>query len=115
MGKSAHMSEQPTTPAGVIPYVDHHTGPKRSLTLNVTSGNSMMKSKIPPIVSIDGRQYVVYWGSIGFEIPADRACHVSVHVEGEHIGQAASVLVNPGDSLTLTYETNFMSGVGTLR
>jgi hypothetical protein len=109
------MSEPFTTPPGVIPYVDHHTGPRRALTINVTSGNSMLKSKIPPIVSIDGRQYIVYWGSIGFEIPADRACHVSVHVEGDHIGQHASVLLNPGDSLTLTYETDYVSGVGSLR
>lgn len=103
------------TPDGVIPYVDHHDGPKRVLSLNLTSGNSMMKSKMPPIVSIDGRQYVVYWGPIGFEVPADRACHVSVHVEGEYLAQAASVLLKPGGELALTYETNYGSGVGTLR
>jgi len=104
-----------TTPEGVIPYVEAHTGPKRTLTLNLTTGNSVLKSKIPPIVSIDGRQYVVYWGSVTFEVPADRACHVSVHCEGEHIGQAASLLLRPGESLQLTYETNYLSGNGSLR
>lgn len=99
----------------MIPYVDHHDGPKRVLTLNLTSGNSMMKAKIPPVVSIDGRQYVVYWGAIGFEIPADRACHLSVHVEGGHIGQHASLLLNPGPEITLNYTTDYGSGVGTLR
>jgi hypothetical protein len=103
------------TPDGVIPYVEHHDGPKRVLTLNVTSGNGMLTAKIPPIVSIDGRQYVVYWGAVTFEVPADRAFHLSVHVEGEHIGQAASALVPAGESLQMTYSTNFMSGVGSLR
>ncbi len=83
LGKGAGMS----TPAGVIPYVDHHDGPKRVLTLDLTSGNSMMKAS-PAGRQLDGRQYVVYWGAIGFEIPADRACHLSVHVEGGHIGAA---------------------------
>jgi len=99
----------------VIPYVDHHAGPRRLLQFNLTSGNSTLKAKIPPIVSIDGRQYFVYWGTMTFEIPADRPVHVSVHVEGERIHQVASALLPPGESLTLTYATNYMSGVATLR
>jgi hypothetical protein len=102
-----------STPEGVIPYVDVHDGAKRTLTLNLTTGNAMV-TKIPPIVSIDGRQYVVYWGLVSFEIPADRACHVSVHLEGDHIAQAASALLTPGESLQLTYQTHYMSGVGRL-
>jgi hypothetical protein len=102
-----------STPDGAIPYVDAHAGEKRLLTLNLTTGNPMI-GKIPPIVSIDGRQYVVYWGLVSFEIPADRACHVSVHLEGEHVGQAASALLPPGPTLQLTYQTDFMSGVGRL-
>ena len=98
-----------------IPYVDHHTGPRRLLQFNLTSGNSTLKAKIPPIVSIDGRHYIVYWGTMTFEIPADRPVHVSVHVEGDRIHQAASALLPPGESLTLTYATNYMSGVATLR
>lgn len=103
-----------STPAGVIPYVEHHDGPKRILTLALTS-NAAIKGTVPPVVGLDGRQYVVYWGTIGFEIPADRACHVSVHVVGEHMGQHASVLLNPGADVSLTYETNWSSGIGTLR
>ena len=105
----------PATPPMAIPYVDHHTGSRRLLQFNLTSGNATLKEKIPPIVSIDGRHYVVYWGTMTFEIPADRPVHVSVHVEGERIGQAASALLPPGESLTLTYATNYMSGVATLR
>lgn len=103
------------TPDGVIPYVDHHDGPKRVLTLHLTSGNAMAKAQVPPVVSIDGRQYVVYWGTVGFEVPADRACHVSVHLEADRMAQHASALLTPGADLTLTYATEYMSGVGTLR
>lgn len=71
--------------------------------------------KLPPIASIDGRQYVVYWGTVSFEIPAERACHVSVHVEGNYIQQAATVLLAPGaEPVQLTYATHYTSGVGTL-
>jgi hypothetical protein len=105
-----------STPPGVIPYVEWHTGPRRVLTLDLTA-NALLKGQIPPIVSIDGRQYVVYWGSVTFEVPADRACHVSVHVEGEHVAQAASLLLSPGPAeqpLRLTYRTDYLSGSGTL-
>lgn len=99
-------------PAGVIPYVDHHAGERRLLTLHLTSGN--WTGKNPPIVSVDGRQYIVYWGSVTFEVPGDRSVHVSVHIEAERIGQAASVLLPPGNSVALTYRTDFMSGQGSL-
>jgi len=108
------MSEQ-QTPPGVIPYVEHHSGERRLLTLHLTSGNSMLTAKSPPVVSIDGRQYLVYWGAVSFEIPADRAVHLSVHVEVERIGQVASALLPPGNAVTLTYATDFRSGQGTLR
>lgn len=108
------MSEQ-QAPAGVIPYVEHHLGERRLLTLHLTSGNSMLTAKNPPLVTIDGRQYLVYWGSVSFEIPADRAVHLSVHIEADRIGQAASALLPPGRSVVLTYSTDFMSGTGSLR
>lgn len=102
-------------PAGVIPYVEAHTGERRLLTLHLTSGNSLLSSRTPPIVSVDGRQYLVYWGAVSFEVPADRAVHVSVHVEVERIGQVATTLLPPGGSVTLTYATDFQSGQGSLR
>lgn len=107
------MSEQ-QAPAGVIPYVEHHLGERRVLTLHLTTGNSLLGGKTTPVVSIDGRQYLVYWGSVSFEVPADRAVHVSVHVEVERVGQVASALLPPGGSLAMTYATDFMSGVGSL-
>ena len=110
------MTDQPSEQPRTIPYVDYHVGPKRTLVVNVTTQNKMLQGgKIPPVVSVDGRQYIVYWGTIPFEIPADRAVHVSVHVEGNAMTQAASALVPPGGDLTLTYATNYMSGIGSLR
>jgi hypothetical protein len=102
-------------PAGVIPYVDHHDGERRLLTLHLTSGNAMLMGKNPPIVSIDGRQYLVYWGSVTFEVPGDRAVHVSVHIEAERLAQVATTLLPPGNAVALTYATDFMSGQGSLR
>ena len=91
------MTQQPlsTTP-GVIPYVEAHDGPRRLLTLDLTTGNSMVRDKYRPIASIDGRQYVVVWGPVSWEIPADRNVHVSVHLEGDYIAQAASLILEPG-------------------
>lgn len=109
------MSETPSAPPGLIPYVEHHTGPRRHLTLHLTTANAIVRAKIPPIVGIDGRSYVVYWGLVTFEIPADRNVHLSVHCEGDAIVQAASALLPPGDSLTLTYGTDHLTGRGTLR
>lgn len=107
------MTSQPGPPS-VIPYVEHHTGARRLLTLHLTTGNDLVRATIPPIVGIDGRSFVVYWGAVTFEVPADRNVHVSVHVEGNPIVQAASALLGPGESLALTYATDHPSGRGSL-
>lgn len=86
---------RPSAEIVAIPYVDDHTGPRRVLTINLTSGNATAKGRLVPVVSIDGRQYIVYWGPMHFEIPADRPCHVSVHVDAEYMTQAASTLLPP--------------------
>ena len=105
------MTDQP----GVIPYVEFHQGPRRFLNLQLTSGNQMVVSKYRPIVSIDGRQYLVIWGGVSFEIPADRNVHVSVHLEGDYIGQVASMLLPPGElPASFRYETHYGSGIGSL-
>ncbi len=97
----------------VVPYVDYHIGDKRCLTLHLRQ-EGLMTANVPPIVSIDGRQYIVYWGTVSFEIPADRPCHVSVHVEGEAVVRAASMLLSPGPTMTLTYTTGGMMGLAKL-
>lgn len=100
---------------GVIAYVEFHTGPRRLLTVDLTTGSSRMQDKYRPIASIDGRQYVVVWGPVTWEIPADRNVHVSVHLEGDYIAQAASVILPPGDGrVMLHYATDYGSGIGSL-
>ncbi len=99
----------------LIPYVEHHQGTRRVLTLQLTTGNAAVSSKYRPIVSIDGRQYVVVWGPVHFEIPADRNVHVSVHLEGDLVSQVASSLLGPGEeNLAFRYETHYGSGSGSL-
>lgn len=107
------MTDQ--APPGVIPYVEHHAGARRLLTLELTSGNAVAVSRHRPIVGIDGRSYLVVWGPVTFEVPADRSVHVSVHVEADYVTQTASMLLPPGPGpLGYRYETHYTSGVGTL-
>ncbi|MFC4014211.1 hypothetical protein ACFOY2_43785 [Nonomuraea purpurea] len=103
----------PAGPPNAVPYVDYHIGQKRILTMHLSAGG-LITANVPPIVSIDGRQYIVYWGTVPFEIPADRPCHISVHVEGEVVGRAASLLLPPGPSTTRTYTAGGMLGHATL-
>ncbi|MBE1576703.1 hypothetical protein ACFORH_06700 [Amycolatopsis roodepoortensis] len=71
---------------GVIPYVDNHDGPRRLLTIDIPL---VRHAQIfAPLASIDGRQYVVSWGAVMFEIPADRNVHVSVHLHTNYTGRA---------------------------
>lgn len=107
-------SELSRTP-GVIPYVEFHTGPRRLLTIDLTTGNAPVRAKYRPIASIDGRQYVVVWGPVSWEVPADRNVHVSVHLEGDYLAQTASLILPSGDGrVVLTYATDYMSGIGRL-
>lgn len=96
-----------------IPYVEHHTGAKRVVVLTLVLPNRMVR-KIPPVVGIDGRTYVVVWGRVAFEVPADRAVHVSVYLHGEYMVQAASTLLFPQHKGELTYTTDYLSGVANL-
>lgn len=95
------------TPPGVIPYVDHHTGPKRlvSITLDGGGGSPLKgytQSMVKPNVFVDGRQYIVYWGRVTVEVPADRAVHLGVGMQDGLRG--ASVLLQPGpDPLEMVY------------
>lgn len=98
------------TPEGVIPYVDHHTGPKRyvSVTLETTGANPMKgyaASMVAPNLFVDGRQYIVYWGRVTVEVPADRAVHLGVGMQDGMRG--ASMLLPPGpEPLDLSYQVS---------
>lgn len=107
------MTAMPAHPA-VIPYVEAHDGPRRLMTIALTSGN-VGASKHVPVVGIDGRRYVVVWGVVTFEVPADRNVHVSVHIEADYLTQACSMLLPPGGQpASLRYETHYTSGRGSL-
>jgi len=86
------------SPAGVIPYVDHHTGPKRYVTVALAAGGSPLagysKSMVKPNLFVDGRQYIVYWGQVTLEVPADRHVHLGVGMQDGIRG--ASLLLPPG-------------------
>ncbi|MFD9896202.1 hypothetical protein ACFWY9_43220 [Amycolatopsis sp. NPDC059027] len=88
------------TAPGVIPYVEYHDGPRRLLVIDIPCGGNEAR-RSAPIASIDGRQYVVSWGTVSFEIPADRNVHVSVYLQssggGAHYAstQFASAILPP--------------------
>jgi len=89
---------EPQTPMGVIPYVDHHTGPKRLVTVALDAGSGplkgLAKSTVKPNLFVDGRQYIVYWGQVTVEVPADRPVHLGVGMQDGVRG--ASLLLPPG-------------------
>jgi len=104
------MTEQ-QTPPGVIPYVDHHTGPKRYVTIGLTAGGSPLagysKAMVKPNLFVDGRQYIVYWGEVTIEVPADRAVHLGVGMQDGLRG--ASMLLPPGaEPVVLDYHVPAM-------
>ncbi|WP_410655808.1 hypothetical protein [Amycolatopsis sp. lyj-112] len=82
---------------GVIPYVDNHSGLRRLLTIDISSHRQA--AVFVPLASIDGRQYVVSWGAITFEIPADRNVHVSVHLQTNY--SSSSSMATPFASIVL--------------
>ncbi|MBB5853387.1 hypothetical protein ACFQ05_08795 [Amycolatopsis umgeniensis] len=83
---------------GVIPYVDNHDGPRRLLVVDIPPFSANTVRHYVPLASIDGRQYVVSWGSVTFEIPADRNVHVSVHLQTNY---ATGVTSTPFASIVL--------------
>ncbi len=102
---------------GVIPYVDNHTGPRRLLTIDISVHRHA--EVFVPLASIDGRQYVVSWGSVTFEIPADRNVHVSVHLQTNYSGGAsvatpfASIVLAPYPT-PVRLATQFTNAEGSL-
>ena len=95
-----------------VPYVESHTGTRRTLLMHLRPPAAT--KKYPPVVGIDGRQYVVFWGTVAFEVPADRPVHVSVHIIANSMTQSASALLLPQHKPELTYNTNYRSGKGAL-
>ncbi|GGA67120.1 hypothetical protein GCM10011490_17120 [Pseudoclavibacter endophyticus] len=95
---------------GIIPYVEWYTGARRLLTLDTMPRGA----GTPPVVSIDGRQYFTFWGRLTFEIPAERAVHLSVHIEGDRVLGARSALIPPGGHVHYAYELQTFGANGVL-
>ena len=94
-----------------MPYVEWHTGPRRVVTFDLDTGRmgplaltGVFKKRISPTISVDGRQFPVYWGQVSFEVPSDRAVHVAVTIDDGI--QVASTLIPPGSDLVLAYRTD---------
>ncbi|MEV6910999.1 hypothetical protein [Amycolatopsis sp. NPDC051071] len=110
------MTDLATQP-GVIPYVDNHDGPRRLLTIDISLHHHA--KVFAPLASIDGRQYVVSWGSVTFEIPADRNVHVSVYLQTNYSGNSsvatpfASIVLAPYPG-PVRLATQFTNAEGTL-
>jgi hypothetical protein len=90
-----------------IPYVDHHVGPRRVVVLHLQRSSAVGSV---PVVGVDGRSYVVVWGSVAFEVPADRPVHLSVHLELDRLAYAASTLLMPQHKSELTYSVSWGRG-----
>lgn len=85
-------------PPGVIPYIDVHHGPRRYVTVSIegprTALSGLTTAQIQPNLFVDGRQFIVYWGQVTVEAPADRSVHLGVGLQDGLRG--ASLLLEPG-------------------
>lgn len=90
-----------------IPYVDAHHGPRRVVVLHLQRSSTVGSV---PVVGVDGRSYVVVWGSVAFEVPADRPVHLSVHLHLDRLAYAASTLLLPQHKAELTYSVSWGRG-----
>ena len=71
---------------------------------------SYSQAMVKPNVFVDGRQYLVYWGRVTFEVPADRAVHFGVGMQDGLRG--ASMLLAPGpEAVELAYVAPAMGEV----
>lgn len=90
-----------------IPYSGYHVGPRRTLTVNLRCVSSS-----PEVVhvTIDGSTYVLPWGVVNFDVPADRPVSVIVyqmtrHAGSESVSGLARTVLAPGLPTELEYRT----------
>ena len=92
------MTETAATPPGVIPYIDHHIGSKRLVTVTLEPVKALVRGitekMTQPTLHVDGRQFIVYWGRVTVEAPADRSVHIAVGLQDGLRG--ASLLLESG-------------------
>lgn len=106
MGKGDEVTAS-SIPPGVIPYIDVHHGPRRFVTVSIEGPRTPLAGatigQIQPNLFVDGRQFIVYWGQVTVEVPADRAVHLGIGLQDGLRG--ASLLLEPGtDAAHLHYK-----------
>jgi hypothetical protein len=88
-------------PAALIPWAGDRAVPLRVLTLDLRP--TTLTRGISPAVLLDGRQYVVAWGHVALEVPADRPAHVTVLALHRRPLAAASLVLMPDRQPVLEY------------
>lgn len=94
------VSQPPDPQAPAIPYSGDHDGQPRILQLRLRKWGFVQTQ---PTVGIDGREYVGSWGLMTFEVPADRATHVSVFLPTKNRTGAAATLLLADQAPNLEY------------
>ena len=87
--------------AAPIPWAGDRTVPLRVLTLHLRP--TPLTRFVSPAVLVDGRQYVVAWGWVTLEVPADRPVHIAAVVLHRRPLGAASLVLEPEDRPVLEY------------
>jgi hypothetical protein len=88
----------PTVP---IPWAGDRSAPLRLLTLDLRA--TALTRGVSPAVVLDGRQYVVDWGRVLLEVPADRAAHLTVLTLHRRPLAAASTVLTADHEPVLEY------------
>jgi len=87
--------------AAPIPWAGDRTVPLRVLTLHLRP--TLLTRFVSPAVLVDGRQYLVAWGWVTLEVPADRPVHITVVVLHRRPLGAASLVLEPEQRAVLEY------------
>ena len=88
-------------PSALIPWAGERAAPLRVLSVDLRP--TTLTRGISPAVLLDGRQYVVGWGSVALEVPADRPVHVTVLALHRRPLAAASLVLMPDQEPVLEY------------
>lgn len=86
----------------LIPYVDHHQGPRRVLALDLSDLPGSADAPVAQ-VAVDGRWYVVVAGNVEFEVPADQPVQLSMRPVDGSRDQTTSLMVRPEHTARVRY------------
>jgi hypothetical protein len=87
--------------AALIPWAGDRNVPLRLLAIDLRA--TTLAKGVSPAVLVDGRQYVVDWGRVALEVPADRPVHVCVLALHRRPLGVASLVLMPDREPALEY------------